>query len=123
MYRLKDVDIFCSLAEKLQQGRPTTLQHNEQLSLTSMLRKKHINNWSLQGLFRRHKSDGHVSRITEAKGIPYGQPLTLQYRFRLFCICCKDVYFMSTTCGRPQGGGVWLKNTIFCGRHKWMAPK
>src|SRR6218665_120452 len=39
---------------------------------------------------------------------------------------------MSTVCGRPQGGrgpahvdacgqgGV--KNVIFCGRHKWMAP-
>src|SRR6218665_294299 len=41
---------------------------------------------------------------------------------------------MSTVCGRPQGGGesgtrgrMWtgergVKNVIFCGRHKWMAP-
>jgi len=38
---------------------------------------------------------------------------------------------MSTTCGRPQGGGscvrmwtgIWgVKNPIFCGRHKWIAP-
>jgi len=40
------------------------------------------------------------------------------------------VYFMSTACGRPQGGrwglahvdrGRGFKNPIFCGRHKWMA--
>src|SRR6218665_1119669 len=44
---------------------------------------------------------------------------------------------MSTACGRPQGGGGpahvdacgrmwtegWGQNLIFCGRHKWMAPK
>jgi len=41
---------------------------------------------------------------------------------------------MSTVCGRPQGGeggsgpcgrmwtGGGVKNGIFCGRHKWMAP-
>src|SRR6218665_751502 len=44
------------------------------------------------------------------------------------------VYFMSTVCGRPQGGRgirpMWthvdrergVKNVIFCGRHKCMAP-
>ena len=39
------------------------------------------------------------------------------------------MYFMLTACGRPQGGGsgscgqvMGVKNTIFCGRHKWMAP-
>jgi len=40
-------------------------------------------------------------------------------------------YFMSTVCGRPQGGegvrpmwtgGRGSKTWIFCGRHKWMAP-
>src|SRR6218665_498026 len=43
---------------------------------------------------------------------------------------------MSTACGRPQGargvrpiwthvdrGEGWVKNLIFCGRHKWMTPK
>ena len=36
---------------------------------------------------------------------------------------------MSTVCGRPQGGegdpahvDRGVKNVIFCGRHKWMAP-
>ena len=31
---------------------------------------------------------------------------------------------MSTTCGRPWscGQGEGVKNPIFCGRHKWMAP-
>src|SRR6218665_248193 len=29
---------------------------------------------------------------------------------------------MSTVCGRPQEEGRWVKNVIFCGRHKWMAP-
>ena len=44
------------------------------------------------------------------------------------------MYFMSTMCGRPQGGrgsgprghmwteGGGVKNVIFLGRHKWMAP-
>src|SRR6218665_2316068 len=43
-----------------------------------------------------------------------------------------NVYFMSTTCGRPERGG-WLMCThvdrgegskirFFCGRHKWIAP-
>jgi len=32
------------------------------------------------------------------------------------------VYFMSTACGRPQGGRGG-QNLIFCGRHKWMTPK
>jgi len=42
------------------------------------------------------------------------------------------VYFMSTACGRLQGGGGpahvnacgqgrEVENRIFCGRHKWMA--
>ena len=45
------------------------------------------------------------------------------------------MYFMSTVCGRPQGGGGpahvdacgqgegGQKRDFFCGRHKWMAPK
>jgi len=45
------------------------------------------------------------------------------------------VYFMSTACGRPQGGGggsgpcgrMWTegsgsKTRFFCGRHQWMTP-
>ena len=43
------------------------------------------------------------------------------------------MYFMSTVCGRPQGGKgesgpcgrMWTggggQNVIFCGRHQWMA--
>src|SRR6218665_3976674 len=46
----------------------------------------------------------------------------------------RAVYFMSTASGRPQGGrrvrlmwthvdkGRRVKNLIFCGHHKWMAP-
>jgi len=45
-----------------------------------------------------------------------------------------DVYFISTACGRPQGGVdgpapvdacAWTgesKTWFFWGRHKWMAP-
>ena len=41
------------------------------------------------------------------------------------------MYFMSTMCDPPQGWGRGLahldrggvKDLIFCGRHKWMAPK
>jgi len=59
--------------------------------------------------------------------------LMTEQRRDVSVMAVSEVYFMSTACGHPQGGGVRLMWTHvyrgeggqkagFCGRHKWMAP-
>ena len=67
MYRLKDFDIYCNVAEKLRQGQRALLRDNEILCLNNLLRTPCTTKTYLHGLFECHNSDGHMSDISKAK--------------------------------------------------------
>src|SRR6218665_1586876 len=58
MYRLKDFDVFCHVAQKAIEGKE--LQPHEDMYLNGMMNKTQVTQKSLQGLFQRQNIDGHA---------------------------------------------------------------
>ena len=66
MYHLKDFDVYCKVATKIRLGRIQHLCEIEKMCLNGMIRKPRATyKRSLQGLFQRQNTDGHVSFVTK----------------------------------------------------------